>query len=144
MGIIPPLTLLTCGITFMDTMKIYSKYLQLGAIALALTFGLSAYAETPREELVHAFRLLKRANADYAGHRAKAMAEVEAAGHELGLDLGGDLPEREGQWKSDAQLKEARKLLREARTKLEKADRERIASHVDVAVTELDEALKVK
>ncbi len=120
------------------------KYIQIVAIALAMTFGLRAYAETPREELVHAFRLLKTANHDYAGHRVKAMGEVEAAGRDLGLELGGDLPEHERQWKSDAQLVEARRLLRESRDKLEKRDRDRVAAHVEVALREIDAALKVK
>lgn len=123
---------------------IRNKYLQIGAIALAMTFGLRAYAETPREELVHAFHLLKTANHDYAGHRVKAMGEIEAAGKDLGMELGGDLPERERQWKSDEQLVEARRLLRESRNKLEKRDRDRVAAHVDVAMKEIDEALKVK
>lgn len=120
------------------------KYVQIGAIALAMIFGMRAYAETPREELVHAFRLLKTANHDYAGHRVKAMGEIEIAGKDLGLELGGDLPERERQWKSDAQLVEARRLLRESRNKLEKRDRDRVAEHVDMAIKEVDEALKVK
>jgi hypothetical protein len=111
---------------------------------LTLAFGLRAYAETPREELVHAFHLLKKADHDYAGHRVKAMGEVEIAGKALGLELGGEAPERERQWKSDEQLAEARRLLREARDKLERRDRDRVAEHVDIAIKEIDAALKVK
>lgn len=123
----------------------YSTYLQIGAIALAMTFGFSVYAETPREELVHAYRLLQRAEHDYDGHKGKAMTEIQAASHELGMDVGGaDLPGSEAQWKSDAQLKAARKLLREASNKMERADRDRIAGHLDTAITQLDQALKVK
>jgi hypothetical protein len=121
-----------------------SLYLRIAAIALGLSFGLSAYAETPREELVHAFHLLKTANHDYAGHRAKAMNEVEAAGRGLGLDLGGDVKDHERQWKSDERLVEAKRLLREARDKLEQHDRDRVAARVDTAMKEIDAALSVK
>jgi hypothetical protein len=126
---------------------------------LTLAFGSSACAqplsaqplsaekprpETPREEIAHAFRLLKKADRDYAGHRVKAMAEVEVAGKALGLELTGEIADKEKQWKSDEQVTEARRLLREARDKLEKKDRDIVAEHVDIAVKELDEALKVK
>lgn len=127
-------------------MKLTSKsvYLKLATIVLAVSLGLSAYAETPREELAHATRLLKKADRDYEGHRAKAVAEVEVAAHELGLDLGGEVPERERQWKSDEQLKEARRLLRHARDKMEARDRDRVAAHLEVAIKELDVALKIR
>jgi hypothetical protein len=121
-----------------------SLYRSAFVAALTLAFGLSAHAETPREELVHAYHLLKKADHDYAGHRVKAMGEVEIAGRALGLELGGEAPERERQWKSDEQLTEARRLLREAREKLERRDRDRVADHVDIAVKEIDAALKVK
>jgi hypothetical protein len=119
-------------------------YLQILAVVMALSFAASAYAESPREELVHAFRLLKHADHDYAGHREIAMHEVEAAGRALGLELGGDDAERERQWKSDERVIEARRLLREARNKLEARDRDRVAAHIEKAIKELDAALAVK
>jgi outer membrane cobalamin receptor len=111
---------------------------------LGLNASLAAAREPPRQELVHAFLLMKKADRDYAGHRVKALNEVEKAGKALGLELVGEAPERERQWKSDEQLIEARRLLVEARDKLEARDRERAAVHVEVAIRELDEALKVK
>jgi hypothetical protein len=127
-------------------MKIKSRklYMQIGAMVLAMTFGLSAYAETPREELVHAYRLLQTANHDYAGHRVAAMSEVQAATRELGLEVKGDIESHEREWKSDQQLTEARRLLRDSRDKLEKRDRERTAEHVDRAMKEIDAALIAK
>lgn len=127
-------------------MKIFykSKYLQIVAVLLALSFTVRAHAETPREELVHAYRLMKHADHDYDGHREAAMKALEAAGKKLGLELRGDDLEKERQWKSDARLTEARRLLREARGKLEDKDRERAAMHVDKAIKELDIALKIK
>ena len=121
-----------------------SFYLPIVAIALALSFGFSAYAETPRESLVHAYRLLKRADHDYDGHRVKAMEHIEMAGKAIGLELAGDLEHKEAQWKSDKQLTEARKLLHLAARKLEKADRDRAADHVEQAIKELNIALKIK
>ena len=119
-------------------------FLQLFAFVLAFSVGVQAYAETPRESLVHAYRLLKVANHDYDGHRVKAMEHIEAAAKALGLELGGDLLKRERQWKSDAQLNEARKLLKVAARKLERADRDRVADRVDNAIKEINIALKIK
>jgi hypothetical protein len=125
-------------------MRIFSRSWQpqILALVMILSLGLRARAESPREELVHAFYLLKTANHDYGGHRKLAMAEVEAAGRGLGLELGGDLPERERQWQSDARLAEARRLLRHAREKLEKRDRDRVADRVEKAIREIDAALR--
>lgn len=111
------------------------------AMLLALSSGVSAYAETPREELVHAFYLLKTANADYDGHRVTAMQAVEAAGHDLGLDLKGDLPSTERQWKSDDQLREAERLLTEAEAQLVQSDHDRVAARLSKAVREINMAL---
>jgi len=121
-----------------------SRYIQIVAIVLALSFGVRAYAETPREELAHAYILLKLANADYAGHRVKAMKELETAGKDLGLSLEGRGSEHERQLKSDEQVAEARRLLREARDKLEARDRDRAAAHLEKAIAEIDAALKVR
>lgn len=121
-----------------------SRYIQIVAIVLALSFGVRAYAETPREELAHAYILLKLANADYAGHRAKAMKELETAGKDLGLSLEGRGSKHERQLKSDEQVTEARRLLREARDKLEARDRDRAAAHLEKAIAEIDAALKAR
>jgi hypothetical protein len=117
-------------------------YLQLAAVVAMFSFGLRAYAETPRDELVHAYWLVKTANKDYGGHRATALHAIENAGHNLGLELKGGLPEKERQWKSDAQLEEAVRLLRDSRDKLEASDRQKTADHVEHAIQELDKALK--
>jgi hypothetical protein len=124
--------------------KSRSACLQIAAVALALAFGTIAHAETPREEIVHAYVLLGHANAEYAGHKGMAMNELTAAGKLLGLKLEGEGSAKERQWKSDERLVEARRLLREARTKLEAADRDRVAARVDNAIREIDNALKIK
>lgn len=126
-------------------MKIPShlSFVRLAALAAVLTFGIRAYAQTPREEITHAYRLLSTANGDYAGHRAKAMEELQAAAKIFGIEIGGQVPTHEQQWKSDQQLNEAHRLLTDARIRLEKEDRERIAGHVDTALKEIEEALSI-
>jgi hypothetical protein len=118
--------------------------LQIAVVALGLSFGARAYAETPREELVHAYALLKMADHDYAGHRNAAIKEIEVAAGQLGLDLNGRHTEHEGQLKSDALIAESARILHDAREKLEARDRDRAAAHVDKAIEEIDAALKVK
>ena len=63
-----------------DSMRL--SFARVAAILLAFTFAIPAFAETPREELVHSWVLLKLANNDYGGHRVVALREVEAAGRE--------------------------------------------------------------
>jgi hypothetical protein len=121
-----------------------SAWLKMAAVMLALTFGIRAYAEGPREEIVHAYRHLKHADGDYAGHRMEAIKELKIAGDKLGLDLEGDLPGHESQWESDKKMREARRLLVHARDKLEDRDRDRAADHVEHAIKEIDASLKVK
>lgn len=116
----------------------------MAAVMLALTFGVRAYAEGPREEIVHAYRLLKGADHDYDGHREAAMKELRIAGDKLGLTLEGDEIKGERQWKSDKRLAEARRLLKDARDKLEGRDRDRAAASVEHAIKEINIALKAK
>lgn len=116
----------------------------MAAVMLALTFGVRAYAEGPREEIVHAYRLMKGADHDYDGHREAAMKELRIAGDKLGLTLEGEGVKAERQWKSDRRMEEARRILKEARNKLEERDREKAAANVEHAIKELDMALKVR
>jgi hypothetical protein len=115
--------------------------LQILAVTVALSFAARVYAEPPRQELIHAYVLLKHANHNYEGHRAKAMDHIEAAGKALNLKLEGDANEHERQWKSDQMLAEARHLLYHARGALEAHDRDRAAAHVDKAIDEIDRAI---
>lgn len=119
-------------------------FLQIAAFTVAVSFGLSAHAETPREEVAHAYVLLKMANHDYGGHRAAAMHELEAAGNALGLDLHGHGTEHERQMKSDELVAESSRILHEARDKLEARDRQRVADHIERAIREIDGALHKK
>jgi hypothetical protein len=115
--------------------------LQLVAVGAILSFGLQAHAETPREELVHAYYLVKTANKDYGSHRGSALHAMEGAAKGLGMKLEGGVPSKEAQWKSDDQMREALRLLREARDKMEEKDRNRIVEHLDNAIKDIDVAL---
>lgn len=125
-------------------MKIKRRYLyvQVAAVAAGLLLAGRVNAEPPRDELVHAYRLIQTAKADYAGHRVAALDKVHEAGRKLGLHLEGDAPQRERQWKSDEKLREARRLLSDARDKMEGRDRNRISHELDESIHELDVALK--
>ncbi|HWC59150.1 MAG TPA: hypothetical protein VHC44_05590 [Verrucomicrobiae bacterium] len=111
---------------------------------LALLFSAQAYADPARDDIVHAYVLLKMANANYAGHRDKAIKELEQVGHELGMDLNGRGADNERQMKSDGQMAEAARILHEARNRLDARDREHAASHVDRAISEIELALRKK
>ena len=119
-------------------------YLKLSAIGLALSFGLYAHAEPPREEMAHAYYLLKEAKSDYKGHRESAMKNVEAAAHDLGVEFKGGPTEPERQWKSDKQLEEARRLLIDSRDKMEARDRDKVADRLERAIKHIDQALNTR
>ena len=127
-------------------MKTYARRSRvwMACIAFVAVLMVKAYAETPREELAHAYTLLKFANQDYGGHRGNAMNEIQRAGKPLGLRLKGDGWEHERQRKSDEQVAEAGRLVKDARDKLEARDRERVVEHLDKALKEIDAALRVK
>jgi hypothetical protein len=46
--------------------------------------------------------------------------------------------------KSDAQVAEAGRILHDVRNRLDARDRDHAAAHVDTAIHEIDEALRVK
>src|SRR5580765_7708430 len=122
-------------------MKLTSRLLQFVAVTVGLSFAARVYAEPPRQELVHAYVLLKHANHNYEGHRARALEHIQAAGKALNLNLEGDNNERERQWKSDQMMTEARHLLFHARDSFERHDRDVAAAHVDKAIEEIDRAI---
>jgi hypothetical protein len=122
-------------------MKLSFRLLRLVVATVALSFAGRLYAQAPRQELAHAYALLKHANHNYEGHRAKALEHIEAAGKALNMKLQGDASEHERQWQSDQMLTEARHLLVHARGAFEAHDREIAAAHVDKAIEEIDRAI---
>ena len=121
-----------------------TSYLRVALLVLILSFAGRAFAEYAADDLVQAYALLKHAKGDYAGHRAKAMKEIEAVAKDMAIDLKGGKSEHESQLKSDEQLKEARRLLNDAQDKLKAHNRDKAAENVHKAINEIDDALKVK
>lgn len=121
-----------------------SRILTIAAFAVALSFGIRAYAEPPRDEVAHAYVLLKLAKHDYGGHKAEALKQLELAGRALGLDLHGGPSAHERQMKSDELVSEAAQFAHDAEEKLEARDRRRVADHLERAVHEIDAALRKK
>jgi hypothetical protein len=90
--------------------------------------------------LAEAYGLMKRADHDYKGHRARAMHQVEAAARLLGEGLGGDGRGHEAQGTSDDQLREAQSVLKGACGKIAGL----ALKHVEEAIGQLSTALSVR
>lgn len=90
--------------------------------------------------LPEAYNLLKVADHDYSGHRARAMHQIEAAAKLIGEHLTGDGHGHEAQVASDDNLRQAQSLLSQAEAKMAGKP----AVHIQKAVTELSVALAVK
>jgi hypothetical protein len=72
------------------------------------------------------------------------MHAVEAAAKLLGLDLSGDLKDKEPQPLSDDKLREASGLISEVIASAEIKDQKRITKHLDEAVKQINVALTIK
>ena len=106
----------------------------------AAAFHDSAEAGMLRE----AYHTLATADHDYSGHRIKAMHAVEAAGKLLGLNMKGDLKDREPQAISDAKLRAAKSQLSSVLNAAEVKDQKPIVKHLAKAISELNTALALK
>jgi hypothetical protein len=112
-----------------------------GSVVQPSQFQLVQWTEVRRAKLREAFWLLEHANADYNGHRGKAMVHVKKAGEFLGMDLHGKgYDGAHVQEKSDARLRHARDLLRDVAAESGGKELERIR----LAIRELDLALTVR
>jgi hypothetical protein len=90
--------------------------------------------------LPEAYGLMKRADHDYKGHRARAMHQVEAAARLIGEGLAGDGRGHETQGSSDEQLRKAQSLLQQASGKVAGV----ALKHVEEAIHQLSIALSVR
>src|SRR6185312_16929697 len=106
----------------MKTCRLWFLFVVVAAALLLL--GNQAYAASPREDIVRAYFLIKLSNNNYSGHRDKALKELEVVGRELGLDMRSGGQNHQPQVRSDAQMSEAFQILRVARDKLDRRDRE--------------------
>jgi hypothetical protein len=90
--------------------------------------------------LEDAYSLLRTADHDYKGHRAKAMRQIAVAGRLLGMKIGGRGSAGENQGTSDAQLRQALSILNGATGNL--AGKPLL--HVQKAINELNIALSIR
>jgi len=94
--------------------------------------------------LRRAYIILATGDHDYKGHRVRAMRQIEAAADLLGMNVKGDLKDRQPQSLSDAKLREARNLLQNVLGSSEVKDQKRVTKHISAAVSQIDVALSVR
>ena len=94
--------------------------------------------------LRHAYHILATGDHDYKGHRVKAMRQIESAAGLLGLDLKGDLKDKQPQALSDAKLREARGLLQSVLNSAEFKSEGNVAKHVNEAIAQINLALSIR
>ena len=107
-----------------------------------LLFGNEAQAQSPRDDIVTAYFLVRSANNNYSGHRRAALRELEFVGRQLGLNLQARGQNNLPQMQSDAKMAQAFQILGRARDRLDARDRQREAGHLDTAMRHIDAALR--
>ena len=122
--------------------KVFSVLLVMSTLTFGLPGKLNAQPPAPDSAalLRQAYITLSYGNHDYNGHRYYAMREIEEAAKVMRFDLRGDGPGFERQRESDAQLRDARGVLEQARREL----KGRARKHVDKAMGEIDAALRTR
>jgi hypothetical protein len=110
------------------------------AVVAAGVVGASSGTVNALGLLDQAYGLMRTADHDYKGHRARAMRQVEDAARDLGSRLSGDGRDHENQGASDEQLRNAQSLLQQSLGGLAG----RPLHHVEEAIKQLGIALTVK
>ena len=116
-----------------------------GADAGQNQFQTIAFSDSAEAGMLHrAYRILATGDHDYKGHRVKAMRQIEAAAKLLGLDLSGDLKDRQPQVMSDAKLREVQGLLQNVLGSAEVKSEKRVSKHIVEAINQLSIALSIR
>jgi hypothetical protein len=102
--------------------------------------GGAAANATASGPLPEAYHLLKSADHDYKGHRARAMHQIEAAARLLGMRIAGGGKGHEAQGTSDSQLRSAQSLLNQAAGNLAGQP----LLHIQEAIRQLSIALSIR
>ena len=147
-----------------------AKSVKLAALAAVLSYGTSLHATTSTTPpalnvsiagqnefqpmtfsdsqeagmLHRAYRILATGDHDYKGHRVRAMHQIEAAAKLLGLDLSGDLKDRQPHVLSDDKMREASGLISSVLNSAAVKDQTRIVKHLTDAVNQINAGLSVK
>jgi hypothetical protein len=111
---------------------------------LLLAFGLVTHAQAQSANSVvllnDAYATLALAKHDYKGHRVKAMKQIELALGEVGAKVTSTGKNHEPQGTSDAQLRAAESLIRQATASLSG----KALKHADAAISQINDALAIK
>ena len=108
-------------------------------------FETVAFSDSAEAGMLHrAYRILATGDHDYKGHRVRAMHQIEAAAKLLGLDLSGDLKDRQPQVLSDDKLREAAGLLQNVLGAAEVKNQPRVTKHINNAIGDINAALAIK
>jgi hypothetical protein len=115
------------------------------SVASQNEFQPMAFSDSAEAGMLHrAYRILATGDHDYKGHRVKAMHAVEAAAKLLGMDLSGDLKDRQPQVLSDDKMREASGLISNVLGAAEVKDQKRVTKHLNEAVNQINIALDIK
>ena len=109
-------------------------------MVLGLVTQARAQTASPVTLLDDAYATLAQAKHDYKGHRVAAMKQIELALGEKGAKVSGKGAVRESQSTSDAQLRAAQALLKEAVPQLSG----KALKHVNAAISQITTALSIK
>ena len=121
------------------TKRILHSWL-LSLLAVGLTLSVFAGTSDAGPLLRQAYAALAVADHDYKGHRVEAMKQIQEAGKILGITIQGEGKGHEKQVVSDDQIRQAQRLLEQARPMLEG----KALHHVDAAIKQLSTALSIK
>jgi hypothetical protein len=103
-----------------------------------------AFKDSQEAGMLHrAYHILATGDHDYHGHRIDAMKQIHKAADLLGVDLTGDDKDHEKQVLSDDRLREAKNLLQNVLGASEVKSQKHISHHIEAAIKEINEALKV-
>ena len=105
-----------------------------------VALGAHAQSASSTTLLDDAYATLAQANHDYKGHRVRAMKQIDAALGVIGAKVSGNGKKHEPQGTSDAQMRAAETLLRQASTGLSA----KALKHVNAAITQINDGLAIK
>ena len=137
-------TALSCGVNLRAATPSMPQTLG-GSVASQNQSQTVAFSDSAEAGMLHrAYRILATGDHDYKGHRVKAMHQIEAAAKLLGMDLAGDLKDRQPQALSDDKLREAQGLLQNVLGAAEVKSQKRITKHITEAINQITTALTIR
>jgi hypothetical protein len=137
-------TALSCGVNLRAATPSTPQTLG-GSVVSQNQYQTVAFGDSAEAGMMHrAYRILATGDHDYKGHRVKAMHQIESAAKLLGLDLSGDLKDRQPQVLSDVKLREAQGLLQNVLSAAEVKSQKRVTKHITEAINQINTALTIR